>query len=267
LATFRIATWNLWNHDWRRADRLDAAISVLNTANPDLVALQEVHMEPGTTSAAATIAEACGYTYLVERRYPDEPAEGLAVLARFPLAHIDIPDTRGFALRVECAVHGYPWAVTTLHLDWQRPLTREEQIVRLAREIDARQTGRFELMTGDFNSTPESSIYQFLRGQMSLSGQDTVSWLDLAARDAARTGTVPGATLDVLRNPRWHDVPTLERPMRLDWILMRDLFNSGLPWPKLEQVVMFGEEPAGGANVVASDHYGVLAILEVPDSC
>jgi hypothetical protein len=53
LATFRIATWNLWNHDWRRADRLDAAIGVLDTANPDLVALQGVPLEPGATSGLA----------------------------------------------------------------------------------------------------------------------------------------------------------------------------------------------------------------------
>lgn len=263
MAQVQIGTWNLWNHEQDRVGRLASAIAVIGDANPDVLALQEVQMPTDTPSAAAMIAEACGYPYRVELRYPDDSGEGLAVLSRVPMQRVDLPGLEDCALRVECSLLGTPWALTTVHLDWQRVLTRERQIADLVRAIAAQAGVRYEVLAGDFNATPESSIYQFLRGQMSIAGDDTIAWLDLAARDAARSGSEPMPTLDVLRNPRWHDLPTLERPMRLDWILMRDLFNSGLPWPRLERIEMLGEKPAGTANLVASDHYGLLAVLEV----
>jgi len=141
-------------------------------------------------------------------------------------------------------------------------LTRERQIVDIMGIVTHESdSGCYEFLLGDFNSRPESSVYQFLAGQQSLHGQATAPWHDLARTWAERSGFAPAATLDFGRNPRWRDAPTLDRPARVDWILVRDTFASGLVSPSLTRAGIFGDEATPIAHVVPSDHYGVFADL------
>jgi endonuclease/exonuclease/phosphatase family metal-dependent hydrolase len=129
----------------------------------------------------------------------------------------------------------------------------------VARWVEARVVrGRHEILLGDFNFQPESSVYRFLRGEQSLLGHG-VRYLDLAVSHAARTGTAPRPTIDQRTNPRWREEHTLEEPLRFDWLLLRESWPG--PVPYLDHVEIFGDKPTPHAGLVPSDHYGILADL------
>lgn len=57
----------------------------------------------------------------------------------------------------------------------------------------------------------------------------------------------------------------MEVPARVDWIVVRDTFNSGLPYPNLHHAAIFAVDPSPGSTIVPSDHYGVCADLSLLD--
>lgn len=273
MTTIRIATLNLWNSDntgHLQIGRLHAAAEALTQLDADIVALQEVSMTLADvgerTNAAHWLAARTGHGHVLVHRYADTPDEGLAFLARTPLQHRPLPDEIDIALRIETTIDDGSLALTNVHLDWRSALTRERQIVDIATLIAHEPGGdRYEILLGDFNSYPESSVYQFVAGQQSLHGQATVPWHDLARTWAELAGFAPAATLDFGRNPRWRDAPALDRPARVDWILVRDTFAAGLVSPTLTDAGTFGDVATPIARVVPSDHYGVHADISIPD--
>jgi transcriptional regulator with XRE-family HTH domain len=145
-------------------------------------------------------------------------------------------------------------------LDWSSSAIREQQITRVLAWHNTRKAlGSLSLLSGDFNATPESSVYRFLQGQQSFDGVATQPWVDLAAYDAFIKHKTPAATLDFMTNPRWLNNPTLELPMRVDWLLLGAEIEQELP--RVQAVELFGIEPFLSKNVVPSDHYGVYADL------
>ncbi len=267
MTRLRVATWNLWNSPHHQGERLEAAAAVIHQEQPDIVALQEVSLAlTGTSSpsAAAWLAGICGYPFVEIQPRPDAGDEALAVLSRTPLERVSVPSLDPMAMRVRLQLGDARVALTNLHLDWQRAGTREAQIVSIVDGIeDSARPGHHELLAGDFNATPASSIYRFLMSDQSLRDTDTVPWHDLAVLQAARTDTAVPPTLNKLTNPRWQNDSPLEAPMRIDWILVRDTFNTDLPPLRLVETRLIGEHPAGPAAVVPSDHYGVLVDLEI----
>lgn len=270
----RIATYNLWNSRVRWPERLDAAVEELTRLDADVVALQEVAARVGEhdgRDAARYLAEESGYNHVETRLYPDEPTEGLAFLSKQPLHAIeagwdtDLAALANCGLRARVSVGGNDVALTNVHLDWENIATREAQITQLVTWIEARsEQGCYEVLCGDFNATPDSSIYRFLKDQQTLLGRGPGSggWHDLARFHAERRGRSPEPTLDFWRNPRWQNAPSLEIPLRVDWLLLRDVFNTGLPYPDVADAGLFGTQPTPQAQVVPSDHYGVYADLD-----
>jgi endonuclease/exonuclease/phosphatase family metal-dependent hydrolase len=268
MTALRIATLNLWNSGHLRIERLRAAAEELKRLDADIVALQEVSMALADlgdgTDAAHWLAARTGYAHVVVHRYADAPGEGLAFLARAPVRRVPLPGDIDVALRVKLHAGDVPLELTNVHLDWRGALTRERQIVAIVSTIT--RESRYEVLLGDFNSYPESSVYQFLAGQQTLDGHDTQPWHDLARSHANRSGSEPAPTLDFWTNPRWRDEPRLDRPARVDWILVRDTFAAGLIAPSLTDAGIFGSEATPIARVVPSDHYGVYAEIDVPES-
>ena len=266
----RIATYNLWNSAPTWPTRLEAICEELGRINADVVALQEVPSRVSVTDSRDTatyLAERLSYPHFAFRAYPDDPEEGLAFLSKFPLAFIecgwetDITALHDCGMRTRVNAIGTPIAVTNLHLNWKSIATREAQIVAITEWIASRtENGCHELLCGDFNSGPASSIHGFLTGQRTLAEHDTLPWHDLAATYAYRTAQLAPPTLDFATNPRWKDEPTLSLPVRMDWILIQDRWPE--PALKLQHASLFGHEPTTGTGVVPSDHYGVLVDLE-----
>jgi len=270
----RIATYNLWNarHTWFQ--RLEAAAEEIGRVGADIVVLQEVRAMIGPSdrrSAAAYIAHTTGYRHVVFEAYPDDPDEGLAFLSRLPITRAEAgwqssDQSAERALRLDIEVDGVPLAITNVHLDSSIVgiLQRERQITAIIEWIAGRRASGghegHELLCGDFNVYPGSSIHTFLLGQASLLGHST-HWFDVAMYDAYRTGRPAPATLDFAHNPRWHSEHTVEIPARFDWILLRDCYPA--PYPYVDQVELFGTEPTPRAQVVPSDHYGVFADIRL----
>ncbi len=269
----RIATYNLWNAPVRWLERLDAAGEELVRLDADVVALQEVAARVGEhdgRDAANYLAKRCSYDYVETRLYPDDPGEGLAFLSKQPLRFVEagwdteLPALVNCGLRARVSVGNIEVAITNVHLDWENIAVREAQIAQVVAWIEARsEAGCYEMLCGDFNATLDSSIYRFLKDQQTLlSRAPGAGWHDLARLHAERGGGSPEPTLDFWRNPRWQDAPTLEIPMRVDWILLRDVFNTGLPYPGVSDAGIFGTHPTPQLQVVPSDHYGVYANLD-----
>jgi len=151
-----------------------------------------------------------------------------------------------------------------VHLDYASVISREHQAVDIVGAISRTPSPqRYEILLGDFNSYPESTVYQFLAGQQSLHGQETVPWHDLARSWADRSGSTLPATLDFVRNPRWKTQPTLERPARFDWILLQDTYVLGAAPAEVTGAGIFADQPAPESQIVASDHYGVYAEISI----
>ena len=270
MPLLRVATLNLWNDDRDRLQRLDLPADALQRARADLVALQEVRIGlDGSTDldAARFLQRRTGHAHVLTRTHPDQPTEGLSFLSQFPLREREIaPAPRDLpALGVVVDVEGTTFAVTNVHLDWEHVTRREREIFAITAGITNDPAAAHEILLGDFNSTPDSSVYRFLSGQQSLDGHETVPWHDLAAEWAARTGSVPAPTLDKLRNPRWRDQPSLDVPMRLDWIMVGDGFAAGTTPPTLLETASLGETVTT-TGLAASDHYGVVSTLGMPPS-
>lgn len=255
----RTATYNIWNSASDRTARQELLCSELERINADIVALQEV-----SEIAEQNYAQ---YPHSFFLRYPDDEDEGLGFLSKFPLLSAEAGwEYSGVlhdcGLRVKLQADGTNIALTNVHLDWKSIAVREAQILAISEWVAARSEPEcLEILCGDFNSYPESSVYRFLRGQQTLNGQEGLVWHDLAAIHAYRGGDTPLPTLDFETNPRWANVPSLEVPARFDWILVQERWPAAMP--KVDNVELVGRYPLPGSILVPSDHYGVLADLEL----
>ena len=253
-----IATYNLWNSPDGQPARQDALRGELARLDADVVALQEV--------SAVAEQDYEQYPYAVFRRYPDTEAEGLGFLSKSPLLSVEAgwevsEALRGCGLRVKTRLPNCFVAVTNVHLDCQSIVMREAQIIAVTEWIAARtKPDCLEILCGDFNGYPDSSVHRFLRGQQTLAGKESLVWHDLAAVYASQTGTPLMPTLDFQTNPRWAAQASLEIPARFDWILVQERWPA--PMPILKNVELIGRYPAPHSTAVPSDHYGVAARLE-----
>jgi len=269
----RIATYNIWNSPTDQLERLYALCEELTRIDADIVALQEVPLDEMKSGEVANVARIIGdytpYAHTVFRKYPDD-IERLGFVSKHPFTSVEAGwDTQWDALcdcglRVKVNVGGVEIAVTNVHLIWNDISHRERQILDATDWIAARTSpSTYEFLCGDFNCPPDSSVHRYLAGQQSLAGKHQRGWYDLAVCQSARTGVAPPITLDTIHNPRFAGnapVYPLFVPARLDWMLLKH--TGSLPSPVLTNVELFGTQPTPKANIVPSDHYGVLCDLE-----
>lgn len=117
-------------------------------------------------------------------------------------------------------------------------------------------------MTGDFNCSDSSSVNQYITGQTTLFNTEVTSfWDDLAEVYAEMTSTKPEYTLNLRTNPRWQGKDVAVTSGRLDRIYLRDAFPK--PFPELKFFSLFVKEIDEKARYCASDHYGVVAEIEI----
>jgi endonuclease/exonuclease/phosphatase family metal-dependent hydrolase len=266
-ARLRVVTMNVYgpaNPDWERRHRLVAR--TLTELDPDVVALQEVPTGP---ELADVLPE--GYHTTHFSRCSDDGVGG-TLATRWPhrvVTEIDLHVS-------ERAREVLPWTATTVvEMDtpvgrlvvahhkpsWPFPfeLERERQAVIAARTLEKHIGERdvHAVVLGDFDATPDSASMLFWRGRRAVDGL-SVCYQD--AWEYAHPGD-PGHTFD-LGNPLVRDGEVATAvPRKIDHILVR----SGLHGPTLRVAdcrrVLDG--PVDG--VWASDHYGVLADLELPE--
>jgi endonuclease/exonuclease/phosphatase family metal-dependent hydrolase len=265
--TLRVVTYNVYgpaNPDWERRHALIR--STLRDLDADVVALQEVpvdqdflddllgpgyhfgHFSQASDGVAGTLA-----TRWPQRRVTEldlrisERVKSTLTWSAALVVEVDTP------LGTVVLAHHKP--------TWPFPfeLEREAQAVLLARTLEEHIGDRdlHAVVLGDFDATPESASLSFLRGRRPVDGF-SVCYQD--AWEFAHPDD-PGRTFD-LENPlvREGEVATAVS-RRIDHVLVR----AGLHGPSLlvRDCRRVLDAPVDG--VWASDHYGVLADLVLPD--
>jgi endonuclease/exonuclease/phosphatase family metal-dependent hydrolase len=261
----RVVTMNVLgpaNPHWDSRRRLIA--KTLRQLNPDIIALQEVPIG----CAPEVVDELIGPGYHVRGfgRTADDGVGG-ALATRWPHSILGEIDQRRTA--------GLPWCATLI-VQVDKPagqvvvahhkpswpfgheLDRERQAVAAVRELERHAADADHVIVlGDFDATPDAASMRFWRGRQSLDG------ISVCYQDAWETvhPDEPGHTFTAV-NPlvRAGEVATAVS-RRIDYILVR----AGDHGPSLQvrscELVLDG--PVDG--VWASDHFGVVADLEVPE--
>lgn len=235
----RVLTYNI--HHGEGVDGVfdyERLAGVIKSADPDLVALQEVDRATGRSSGidqAAVLAELTGMGYYFAQAMPyDGGGYGEAVLSRFAFVQdawtVNLTCDAGQEPRAVAVVKVRPWgeegpAVVFggTHLCHQSDTTRLNQ----AREINAAfpEVRQHAIIAGDFNFTQEAKAYNEIARR----------WGDTALLFGDAQPTIPA------HNPR----------ARIDYVFARP---AGA-WTIVEVRVL--------DEKVASDHAPVLVVLEL----
>ncbi|MED1093915.1 endonuclease/exonuclease/phosphatase family protein [Bacillus paramycoides] len=258
----RIATFNIWNNQTLWFERLDAICEEVKNINPEILAIQEVRTyidgKKGI-SVAQHIANKTGFPFCIFKEYPDCPDEGLAFLSKFPIYtedaiwHKNTKESNYCAIRITFKYGDYEFGITNVHLNWRSPIIREEQIRSVHNWIFKENKAKpYEILCGDFNDDPHSSIHQYLTNNL---------WLDVAQFKEEQNYIKAQPTLDYINNLNIKNESNLKIQARYDWILIKK--NNNLNFPPINKVEVFGNIPVTKAKVLPSDHYGVLMEITI----
>jgi endonuclease/exonuclease/phosphatase family metal-dependent hydrolase len=242
---------------------------------PDVVALQEVTRGAGTDQAADQALEPFGPDFeVVDHPAPSPDGVGACLASRWPIGEVltvelaAAPGAVGLSWAAAVAVEVLapaplgPLLVVHHKPNWQldREHVREQQALITARWVEglvAERPDRPVVLLGDLDARPDAASIRFWTGRQSLDGT-SVRYED--AWEVVHPGE-PGHTFTP-RNPlvRGGEMP-LERGRRIDYVMVR----SGSHGPLLDvaDCRLVFDQPVEG--VWASDHFGVLADLTLPD--
>jgi endonuclease/exonuclease/phosphatase family metal-dependent hydrolase len=281
-ASLRLVTINFWGTEAPLERRLALAERQLRALAPDVIAMQEVRPLDGRAgrTTADWLGDALGMArvYAVSLRWDDgaffagHPGgeEGLAVLSRHPIREhrvLPLPDARPTEARILLsalidAPAGPIWCHTThLHYRLDDGLARERQVVAIDDAIRAiaGEAGATapQLLCGDFNATPEHDEIRFLRSLHTLSGRRT-HWQDAWLRRHPGARADEGITWSS-ENEQTRPLRSLDIDRRIDYVFVSTRRKDGRGTVLDARVVL--DERDG--DVCASDHYGVLADVQI----
>jgi endonuclease/exonuclease/phosphatase family metal-dependent hydrolase len=272
--TLRFLTLNLWGENGPWQERMQVFADGVAALAPDVIGLQEVRDVPGRVpNQAGELARRHGWHHV----FAPSSAwgggnEGLAIVSRFPIgAHESQPlphsiETEGriiLSARVDApAPIGAFWVHTT-HLSYREAegRKREDQVMFVDQVVTAHANDHVQIVMGDFNTVPEADEIRWLGGLTTLDGR-RVFYQDAWAR-AHRGQAATGVTWTRANaNIDWMHWLTPER--RLDYIFTTPVRRDRRASIHGARVVF--DEPrvsADGARVFASDHFGVVADVQM----
>lgn len=177
--TLRIMTYNIHHCNPPTKSKtgeieVDAIARVINSRQPDLVALQEVDVNTkrsgGIDQAAQLAAKTGMHAYFGKAIDHDGGEYGVAILSKFPLADaqtIHLPETAnpGSEDRVVAMArinfrNGKKFIFACTHMDVSNAAVRDEQAGAI-NKMGAASSIPF-ILAGDLNCKPESDSYQIL---------------------------------------------------------------------------------------------------------
>ena len=269
-AHLKVMTLNTLSPDHGDWDRRRLAIQAgIARLRPDLIALQE------TVQGADydQVPDVLGSDYHVvhhSRRSSD--GVGAAFASRWPVGavrevdlrvtdRVDLPWSAAVVGEIEAPPPIGPLLFVHHKPTWQvgYALERELQAVACARFVEDHIAARpmHVVLAGDFDDTPAAASVRFWTGEQSLHGASVAyrdAWAAIHPHDPGHTFT-PSNPLE-----RAGEM-SLELGRRIDYVMVR----CGVHGPTLEVVDcrLAFDEPVGG--VWASDHFGVVADLAVPE--
>ena len=246
----RIATYNIWNNDILFEERIEEICKAIKEVNADIVCLQEVRNEE-CRNITEVIANEANYPFLVFRYYPDSPDEGLAILSKHPFNHTaaiwetNTEISNYCAIRAKIDYEGVFIGITNVHLNWRSEEIRKEQLIAVNNWIAMEKNcEEYEIICGDFNDVPQTTIHKFLKD---------CGWRDVVELNSKKDASYY-ATFDLLNNHYLKEDMRVKERLRFDWIMI-NTFN------KCEQLIfesmdIFGNNPSV-FKIMPSDHYGL----------
>jgi endonuclease/exonuclease/phosphatase family metal-dependent hydrolase len=287
-SNLRVLTLNFWGTEPPLERRLDLAVRQLRVLAPDVICMQETRPLDGLAgrTTADVIAEQLGmhahYSTSCEWNagdagMPKAGQEGLAIISRAPLLEtrvLPLPEPRLADTRMllsgRVATDGGPIWVHTTHLHYRLDdgVAREKQV--LAVDAAVRALGRDkdsapQILCGDFNATPDSDEIRFLRGLTTLDGRRTHwqdAWLRLHRECQPGDGPADGITWSS-ENGFTRPLRSLDIDRRIDYVFVTSRKKDGRATVHASQVVMTEREGTGPDEICASDHYAVMADVQV----
>lgn len=246
----RIATYNIWNNDTLFEERIEVICKAIKEVDADIVCLQEVRNEE-CRSITEIIANGANYPFFIFRDYPDCPDEGLAIISKYPFNYTaaiwetDTEISNYCAIRANIDYEGIFIGITNVHLNWRSEEIRKGQLNAvnnwIAREKDCE---KYEVICGDFNDVPQSSIHNFLKD---------CGWRDVVEL-SSKKDTSHYATFDLVNNHYLKEDKRPKEKLRFDWIMINTFNNC--EQLTFEFVDIFGNNPSV-FKIMPSDHYGL----------
>ncbi len=288
VSNLRVVTLNFWGTEPPLDRRLALAARQLRALAPDVICMQEVRPLDGLAgrTTADAIADALGmvahYAKGCEWQAGDAGMakagqEGLAIVTRTPLEDtrvLALPEPRTADTRIllsgRVATAGGPIWVHTTHLHYRLDdgVAREHQV--LAIDAAIRALGRDkdsppQILCGDFNATPDSDEIRFLRGLTTLAGRRTHwqdAWLRLHRECQVGDGPGEGITWSS-ENEFTRPLRSLDIDRRIDYVFVTSRKKDGRATVHRSEVVLTEREGEGADAICASDHYAVMADVQV----
>ena len=287
----RLVTLNLWGTEPPLDRRLALAARQLIALDPDVVTLQEVRpLAPDAARLPTTahwLAARLGATalYVPSMRWADGAfgpgtrggEEGLAIISRLPIVErraLRLPEARPTEARLLLSARlatgaGPIWVHTThLHYRLDDGAARAAQVIAIDQAI--RDCGRGnddppQVLAGDFNATPDADELRFLRGLTSLAGRRTHfqdAWRRCHDEPAHGDGPAAGITWSS-DNHHTRPLRSLDLDRRIDHVYVTTRKKDGRGTVLGCEVVLTEREGDGADAICASDHYGVLADVQI----
>jgi endonuclease/exonuclease/phosphatase family metal-dependent hydrolase len=267
----RVATLNIWGLQGNWPDRRAYLVDGFHELSADVVALQEVITTADYDPAADLLGS--GYQAVHQTIGLVEGEHHLAIGSRWPVA-----DVREVDLHLTERTADFPCATLIAEIQGPKPVgpflfanhlpnyqpnfeyEREIQTVAAARVIEEMVARRpmHVVVAGDLDAEPDAASLRFWAGRQSLEG------MSVCYRNAWES-THPGEPTTTFT----YDNPLMNRnkvdwPFRwIDHIFVRCEDRSGGPTLLIAACNRIFDQPRNG--VWASDHFGVMADLVVPE--
>jgi endonuclease/exonuclease/phosphatase family metal-dependent hydrolase len=270
----RFLTLNLWREEGHSADRLSYITRKLDSAMPDVVALQEVRDVAGGGAAnqAEILARDQRWPF-VYATPPDPPAggDGLAILSRFPIGAHEwkvLPGAAEGDARIVLSARidselGAIWVHNTQLVEGEEDGNRrEEQVVAVDEVVKAHANGDPQIVLGDFNAVPSSDEIRWMCGLTTLAGR-RVHYQD--AWDTLHTDSaeMPGWTW-ARANPGTELKYWLRPDRRIDYGFVTPVQKDRRG--TIHSARLLFDEPevrSSGERLFASDHYGLIVEVQM----
>lgn len=234
--TLRVLSYNI-HHGEGMDGKLDLRriADVINSVDPDLVALQEVDKGVKRTNGIdepAVLADLTGMHAVFEKNIDFQGGEyGNAVLSRFPVEHYQnhhlpqsVPGEQRGMLEVHITVADRPIVFYATHFDYHGDDSERLASAKMLRGLLEAGDARTAIVAGDLNALPDSATIKLIRQFL----QDTYD-----------PETKPG-----------HTFPADKPDRRIDYILHTP--DAGLKTIECRVI----DEP------VASDHRPLLTVFQ-----
>jgi endonuclease/exonuclease/phosphatase family metal-dependent hydrolase len=261
----RFLTLNLWGSQPPVGDRMAVVADGLATLAPDVVALQEVHDLPGTPNQARVLASSAGMHHVFAPTIAVRGGhEGLALLSRLPIVAHEArelpgatPHERRILLSAGLDLGDRVLWVHVTHLNYRlhHGREREQQVMAIDEALSAHADSVPQILMGDFNARPESDEIRWMCGLTTLGGRRAVyqdAW-------GLRHPHEPGWTWSA-ENPGTALLAFLQPNRRLDYVFVTPERRDGRG--RIHTCRLAFDRPGPG-GVYASDHYGVLAEVQI----